>query len=257
MLARGTGTGMTKSGADSWFFLAADYAFGASLERDTSAVVRKLGASVVGSVKHPANSSDFSSFLLQAQASKAKVIGLANGGGDTINSVKQAAEFGIVQGGQKLSPLLMFVTDVHALGLNIAQGLSFTESFYWDLNEGTRTFSRKFQDGMKNRAMPTMAQAGVASSVMHYLKILDAIGSNTRDGAAIVAKMKETPTDDPLFGKGSIRVDGRKLHPAYLFEVKKPSESRGPWDYYKVVSSIPAEEAFLPLSESKCALVKR
>lgn len=257
MLARGTGTGMMKAGADTWFFLAADYAFGAALERDTTAIVKSMGGKVLGSVKHPANTSDFSSFLLQAQSSKAKVIGLANGGGDTINAVKQAAEFGIVQGGQKLSPLLMFVTDVHSLGLNVAQGLTFTESFYWDLNDGTRSFSRLFSENMKNRNMPTMAQAGVASSILHYLKALDALGGNTRDGAAIVAKMKEIPTDDPLFGKGTVRIDGRKIHPAYLFEVKKPAESKGPWDYYKVLSSIPAEEAFLPLADSKCALVKK
>jgi len=257
MLARGTGTGMMKAGADSWFFLAADYAFGAALERDTSSIVKSMGGKIIGSVKHPPNTSDFSSFLLQAQASKAKVIGLANGGGDTINAVKQAAEFGIVQGGQKLSPLLMFVTDVHSLGLNVAQGLTFTEAFYWDLNDGTRGFSRRFSESMKSRAMPTMAQAGVASSILHYLKALEALNGNNRDGAAIVAKMKELPTDDPLFGKGAIRTDGRKIHPAYLFEVKKPAESKGPWDYYKVLSSIPAEEAFLPLSESKCLLVKK
>jgi branched-chain amino acid transport system substrate-binding protein len=257
MLARGTGTGMMKAGADSWFFLAADYAFGAALERDTSAIVKGMGGKVLGSVKHPPNTSDFSSFLLQAQSSKAKVIGLANGGGDTINAVKQAAEFGIVQGGQKLSPLLMFVTDVNSLGLNVAQGLTFTESFYWDLNDGTRAFSRRFSENMKNRAMPTMAQAGVTSSILHYLKAIDTLNGNIRDGAGIVAKMKAMPTDDPLFGKGAIRVDGRKIHPAYLFEVKKPAESKGPWDYYKVLSSIPAEEAFLPLSESKCDLVKK
>jgi branched-chain amino acid transport system substrate-binding protein len=257
MLARGTSTGMMKAGADSWFFLAADYAFGAALERDTSSIVKSMGGKIIGSVKHPPNTSDFSSFLLQAQASKAKVIGLANGGGDTINAVKQAAEFGIVQGGQKLSPLLMFVTDVHSLGLNVAQGLTFTEAFYWDLNDGTRGFSRRFSENMKSRAMPTMAQAGVASSILHYLKALEALNGNNRDGAAIVAKMKELPTDDPLFGKGAIRADGRKIHPAYLFEVKKPAESKGAWDYYKVLSSIPAEEAFLPLSESKCLLVKK
>lgn len=257
MLAKGTGTGMMKAGVDTWFFLAADYAFGAALERDTSAIVKAMGGKVLGSVKHPANSSDFSSFLLQAQASKAKVIGLANGGGDTINAVKQAAEFGIVQGGQKLSPLLMFVTDVHSLGLDVSQGLTFTESFYWDLNDGTRDFSRRFAEGMKNKAMPTMAQAGVASSIWHYLKALEALGGNPQDGAKVVAKMKDVPTDDPLFGKGAIRADGRKIHPAYLFEVKKPAESKAPWDYYKLLSAIPAEEAFLPLSDSKCALLKK
>ncbi len=255
MLAHGTGTGVVKNGGDSWFFLAADYAFGASLERDTAAVVKSLGGTVVGSVKHPPNSPDFSSYLLQAQSSKAKVIGLANGGGDTINAIKQAAEFGIVQGGQRLSPLLLFITDVNSLGLKVAQGLTFTESFYWDMNDGTRTFSKEFSDRMKSHAMPTMGQAGVASSVWHYLKALEALGGNTKDGAAIVAKMKSMPTDDPLFGKGSIRADGRKIHPAYVFEVKKPAESKGPWDYYKLISTIPAEDAFLPLSESKCPLV--
>jgi branched-chain amino acid transport system substrate-binding protein len=257
MLAHGTGTGVMKTGGDTWFFLAADYAFGASLERDTTAVVKALGGKVLGGVKHPPNTSDFSSFLLQAQASKAKVIGLANGGGDTINAIKQASEFGIVQGGQRLSPLLLFVSDVHSLGLNVAQGLTFTASFYWDLNDGTRAFSKRFSDRMKTKAMPTMAQAGVASAVLHYLKTLDALGGNPHDGAAVVAKMKEIPTDDSLFGRGAIRADGRKIHPAYVFEVKKPSESRGPWDYYKLVATIPADEAFLPLADSKCALVGR
>ena len=255
MLAHGTGTGVTKAGGDTWFFLAADYAFGASLERDTAAVVKALGGRVLGDVKHPPNSPDFSSFLLQAQASKAKVIGLANGGGDTINAIKQAAEFGIVQGGQKLSPLLLFISDVHSLGLNVAQGLTFTAAFYWDHNDGTRAFSKRFSERAKNKAMPTMAQAGVASSIWHYLKALEALGGNPHDGAAVAAKMKEMPTDDPLFGKGAIRADGRKIHPAYVFEVKKPAESRGPWDYYKLVATIPAEEAFLPLTESKCPLV--
>jgi len=257
MLAHGTGTGVTKAGGDSWFFLAADYAFGASLERDTAAIVKSLGGKVVGSVKHPANTSDFSSFLLQAQSSKAKVIGLANGGGDTINAIKQASEFGIVQGGQKLSPLLLFISDVHSLGLNVAKGLTFTESFYWDLNEGTRSFSKRFSERAKNHAMPTMAQAGVASSTLHYLKILDAIGGNPHDGAKVVAKMKEVSSDDPLFGKGAIRADGRKIHPAYVFEVKQPGESKGDWDYYKLVSTIPADEAFLPLVDSKCPMLKK
>jgi branched-chain amino acid transport system substrate-binding protein len=257
MLAHGTGSGVTKAGGDTWFFLAADYAFGAALERDTSAVVKALGGKVLGSVKHPANSSDFSSYLLQAQASKAKVIGLANGGGDTVNAIKQASEFGIAQAGQRLSPLLMFITDVHSLSLNIAHGLTFTESFYWDMNDGTRAFSKRFSERAKNHAMPTMAQAGVASSILHYLKVLEAFGGNPRDGAAVVAKMKDTPTDDPLFGKGVVRADGRTIHPAYVFEVKKPAESRGPWDYYTLVNTIPAEEAFLPLSESRCPLIRK
>ncbi|MBN9082874.1 MAG: ABC transporter permease [Rhizobiales bacterium 62-17] len=257
MLAHGTGGALVKAGGDSWFFITADYAFGAALERDTTAVVKAGGGKVVGSVKHPLNSSDFSSFLLQAQASKAKIIGLANAGGDTTNTIKQAAEFGIVSGGQKLAALLLFLSDVHSLGLNVAQGLNFTESFYWDTNDQTRAFAKKFQERMRNKQMPTMVHAGVYAGVLHYLKALEAMGGNSHDGAKIVAKMKEMPTDDPLFGKGKIEANGRKIHPAYLFEVKKPSESKGPWDYYKLVSTIPAEQAFTPLSESTCALLKK
>ncbi|HEV2572840.1 MAG TPA: ABC transporter substrate-binding protein [Beijerinckiaceae bacterium] len=257
MLAHGTGGALVKAGGDSWFFITADYAFGAALERDTTAVVKAGGGKVLGSVKHPLNSSDFSSFLLQAQASKAKIIGLANAGGDTTNTIKQAAEFGIVSGGQKLAALLLFLSDVHSLGLNVAQGLNFTESFYWDTNDQTRAFAKKFQERMRNKQMPTMVHAGVYAGVLHYLKALEAMGGNSHDGAKIVAKMKEMPTDDPLFGKGKIEANGRKIHPAYLFEVKKPSESKGPWDYYKLVSTIPAEQAFTPLSESTCALLKK
>jgi branched-chain amino acid transport system substrate-binding protein len=257
MLAHGTGGALAKAGGDSWFFLTADYAFGAALERDTTAVINAAGGKVLGGVKHPLNTSDFSSFLLQAQASKAKIIGLANAGGDTANSIKQAAEFGIVNGGQKLAALLLFLSDVHALGLNVAQGLNFTETFYWDMNDQTRAFAKRFQENMKNKQMPTMVHAGVYAGVLHYLKALDAMGGNPHDGAKVVAKMKEMPTDDPLFGKGEIRADGRKIHPAYLFEVKKPSESKAPWDYYKLVATIPADQAFTPLSESKCALVKK
>jgi len=257
MLANSTGSALVKAGGDSWFFLTADYAFGAALERDTTAAVTKAGGKVLGGVKHPLNSSDFSSFLLQAQASKAKIVGLANAGGDTTNSIKQAAEFGIVKGGQRLAGLLMFVTDVNSLGLNVAQGLNFTETFYWDLNDGTRAFSKRFSERMKNKAMPTMVQAGVYSGLMHYFKTLEAMGGNSHDGAKIVAKMKETKTDDPLFGKGEIQPNGRKIHPAYLFEVKKPSESKGPWDYYKLVGTTPADQAFRPLSESVCPLVKK
>ena len=257
MLAHSTGQALVKSGGDTWFFLTADYAFGAALERDTTAVVLASGGKVVGGVKHPLNTSDFSSFLLQAQASKAKIIALANGGGDTTNSIKQAAEFGIVSGGQKLAGMLLFLSDVHALGLNVAQGLNFTETFYWDLNDGTRAFSKRFSERMTNKAEPTMVQAGVYAGLLHYLKTLEALGGNPHDGAKVVAKMKELPTDDPLFGKGSIRADGRKLHPAYLFEVKKPSESKGPWDYYKLVGTTPAEQAFRPLSESACPLIKK
>jgi branched-chain amino acid transport system substrate-binding protein len=256
MLAHSTGQAMVKAGGDSWFFITADYAFGHALENDTSAVVKANGGKVVGSVKVPLNTADFSSYLLQAQASKAKVIGLANAGGDTTNSIKQAAEFGIVKGGQKLAGLLLFLTDVHSLGLKTAQGLSLSETFYWDMNDGTRAFSKRFGERMKNHAMPTMVQAGVYSSLLHYFKALDALGGNPHDGAKVVAKMKSMPTDDPLFGKGSIRIDGRGIHPAYLFEVKKPSESKGPWDLYKLIGTTPGDQAFRPLSESKCSLVK-
>ncbi|MCP4615186.1 MAG: ABC transporter substrate-binding protein [Bradyrhizobium sp.] len=257
MLANSTGQALVKAGGDTWYFLTADYAFGHALERDTTAVVVKSGGKVIGGVKHPLNTADFSSFLLQAQASKAKIVGMANAGGDTTNTIKQAAEFGIVAGGQKLAGLLLFITDVHSLGLKVAQGLNFTETFYWDLNDGTRAFSKRFSERMKNKAMPSMVQAGVYSGLVHYFKTLEAMGGNPHDGAKVVAKMKELPTDDALFGKGSIRVDGRKLHPAYLFEVKKPEESKGPWDYYKLIGTTPADQAFRPLSESACALVKK
>jgi branched-chain amino acid transport system substrate-binding protein len=257
MLANSTGQALVKAGGDTWFFLTADYAFGHALERDTTAVVVKSGGKVIGGVKHPLNTADFSSYLLQAQASKAKIVGLANAGGDTTNSIKQAAEFGIVAGGQKLAGLLLFITDVHSLGLKTAQGLNFTETFYWDLNDGTRAFSKRFSDRMKNKAQPTMVQAGVYSGLIHYFKALEAMGGNPHDGIKVVDKMKSMPTDDPLFGKGSIRADGRKIHPAYLFEVKKPSESKGPWDYYKLIGTTPGDQAFRPLSESACALVKK
>ncbi|MGM4928259.1 ABC transporter substrate-binding protein [Tardiphaga sp. 619_E2_N8_5] len=256
-LANGTGSAMVKSGGDTWFFLTADYAFGSALERDTTNAVTAMGGKVLGSVRPPLNTADFSSFLLQAQTSKAKVIGLANAGGDTINSIKQASEFGIIKGGQKLAGLLMFISDVHALGLPVAQGLSFTETFYWDLNDGTRSFSKRFQERMKNKAMPTTVQAGVYSSLIHYFKTLDAMGGNSHDGLKIVDKMKATPTDDIIFGKGTIQPNGRKLHPAYLFEVKKPEESKGPWDYYKLVATIPADQAFTPLDKSACPLLKK
>ena len=256
MLANGTGKALVKSGGDSWFFLTADYAFGHALERDTGDVVKAAGGKVLGNVRHPLNTSDFSSFLLQAQASKAKVIGLANAGGDTTNSIKQAAEFGIVSGGQKLAGLLLFITDVHSLGLKTAQGLNFTETFYWDMNEQTRAFSKRFMERHK-KSPPTMVHAGNYAGVLHYLKALEALGGNPHDGRAVVAKMKEMPTDDPLFGKGSIQPNGRKLHPAHLFEVKKPEESKQPWDYYKLVATIPAEEAFTPLDKSTCPLLKK
>lgn len=257
MLAHTTGQALVKAGGDSWFFLTADYAFGAALERDTTAVITANGGKVVGGVKHPLNTPDFSSFLLQAQASKAKIIGLANAGGDTTNSIKQAAEFGIVKGGQKLAALLLFLTDVKAIGLETAQGLNFTETFYWDMNDQTRAFSKRFAEKMKNNAPPTMVQAGVYAGVRHYLKALEALGGNPHDGAKVVEKMKSIPTEDDLFGKGEIQPNGRTIHSAYLFEVKKPSESKGPWDFYKLVGTVPGDQAFTPLSESKCALLKK
>ena len=253
MLAHGTGSAIVKTGGDSWFFLTADYAFGHALERDTENVVKAGGGKVVGKVRHPLNTQDFSSFLLQAQASKAKIIGLANAGGDTINSIKQASEFGITQSGQNLAGLLVFLTDVHGLGLKIAQGLILTETFYWDLNDSTRAWSKRFVEKSGGK-YPTMVQAGVYASILHYLKAIEA--SKTDDGTKTIAKMKEMPTDDPLFGKGTIRADGRKIHPAYLFEVKKPAESKGPYDYYKLRTTIPADQAFRPLSEGNCPLVK-
>jgi len=253
MLANGTGTAITKQGGDTWFFITADYAFGQALERDTTAAILKAGGKVLGGVRAPINNQDFSSFLLQAQASKAKVIGLANAGGDTTNSIKQAAEFGIVKGGQSLAGLLVFLTDIHALSLNTAQGLIFTETFYWDMNDQTRAFSNRFAPKDKG-IHPTMVHAGVYASVLHYLKAVEALKSD--DGTKVVAKMKEMPTDDPLFGKGTIRVDGRKIHPAYLVEVKKPAESKGAWDYYKIRATIPADQAFRPLADGGCPLVK-
>jgi branched-chain amino acid transport system substrate-binding protein len=257
MLAHTTGQALVKAGGDTWFFLTADYAFGAALERDTTAVVLANGGKVVGGVKHPLNTADFSSFLLQAQASKAKIIGLANAGGDTTNTIKQAAEFGIVKGGQKLAALLLFITDVKAIGLETAQGLNFTETFYWDMNDKTREFSKKFAARIKNGAPPTMVQAGVYAGLLHYFKALDALGGNPHDGLKVVEKMKSLPTDDALFGKGEIQPNGRTIHSAYLFEVKKPSESKGPWDFYKLVGTVPGDQAFTPLSESKCALLKK
>ena len=252
-LAVGTGGALVKNGGDTWFFLTADYAFGYALEKDTSEIVTANGGKVLGSVRVPLSASDFSSFLLQAQTSKAKIIGLANAGGDTTNSIKQAAEFGIVKGGQNLAGLLVFLTDIHALGLQTAQGLILTNTFYWDMNDQTRAFAKRFAERDKG-IHPTMVHAGVYASVLHYLKAVEALKSD--DGTKVVAKMKEMPTDDPLFGKGSIRVDGRKIHPAYLVEVKKPSESKGPWDYYKIRATIPADQAFRPLKDGECPLVK-
>jgi branched-chain amino acid transport system substrate-binding protein len=253
-LANGTGNALVKQGGDTWFFLTADYAFGHALERDTEAVVLKSGGKVLGKVRHPFPGQDFSSFLLQAQASKAKVIGLANAGGDTINAIKQAAEFGIVQGGQKLAGLLIFLTDIHSLGLKTAQGLVFTAPWYWDQNDTNRAFGREYL--ATNRRMATYTVVGVYSSIIHYLRAVEALG-NHNDGKAVIAKMKELPTDDKLMGKGSVRMDGRKIHPMYLFEVKKPEESKGEWDYYKQLATIPAEEAWRPMDQGDCPLVKQ
>jgi branched-chain amino acid transport system substrate-binding protein len=253
-LANGTGRAIVQQGGDTWFFMTADYAFGHQLEADTTAVVRQLGGRVVGGVRTPLNAPDFSSFLLQAQSSRAKIIGLANAGGDTINSIKQAAEFGIVRRGQSLAGLLIFITDVHGLGLETAQGLVFTDAFYWDQNDASRTFAQRFQ--AQNRGIrPTMVHAGVYSAVTHYLKAIEAARS-TADGKAIVDRMKAMPTEDPLFGRGSVRADGRKIHDMYLYEVKKPSESRGAWDYYKLRATIPAAQAFRPVNEGNCPLVR-
>jgi branched-chain amino acid transport system substrate-binding protein len=254
-LAKGTGSAAVKAGGDTWFFITADYAFGYALERDVSAVVKEAGGTVLGSVRHPLNTSDFSSFILQAQSSKSKVIGLANAGGDTINSIKQAAEYRIVQSGQKLAGLLVFISDIHSLGLDIAQGLQLTEAFYWDRTDESRAWSKRWGDRFKNRR-PTSVQAGFYSSVLHYLKAVEALGADA-PGDKVVTKMKEMPTSDPLFGKGQIRIDGRKMHDMYLFEVKKPSESKGAWDYYNLVREIPAAEAFRPLDQGGCKLVQK
>ena len=252
-LANGTGNAIVKTGGDTWFFLTADYAFGHALERDTAAVVVKNGGKVVGQVRHPFPGQDFSSFLLQAQASKAKIIGLANAGADTTNAIKQAAEFGITQKGQNLAGLLVFLTDVHSLGLKTAQGLIFTEAWYWDMNDANRAFAKRF--AAANRGVyPSMIHAGVYSAVTHYLKTVVALKSDS-DGKAVVEHMKKNKTKDALFGDGEIRQDGRKVHPMYLFEVKKPEESKGPWDYYKLRATIPANEAFRPLADGKCPLV--
>ncbi|MDO5529887.1 MAG: ABC transporter substrate-binding protein [Paracoccus sp. (in: a-proteobacteria)] len=252
-LAHGTGSAMVEQGGDSWFFITADYAFGHALERDTMAVVEEAGGTVVGTVRHPFPGSDFSSFLLQAQSSGAKVIGMANAGGDTINTVKQAAEFGITQAGQSLAALLLFITDVHALGLESAQGLVLTEAFYWDLNDDTREWSQRFAEA-HNGSMPTMVHAGVYAGVLHYLKAVEAAGNNDAD--AVVEQMKAIPTDDPLFGQGEVRADGRHVHDMYLFEVKSPDESTGEWDYYETLATIPAAQAFRPLEEGGCHLVE-
>jgi branched-chain amino acid transport system substrate-binding protein len=253
MLANGTGKALVKSGGDTWFFLTSDYAFGHALERDTKAVVLANGGQVLGGVLHPLNTQDFSSFLLQAQASKAKIIGLANAGGDTINAIKQGAEFGITAGGQHFAGLLVFISDVQALGLKVAQGLVLTETFYWDMNDATRAWTKRWQAERPGK-FPAMTVAGVYAATMHYLKAVAALKSSA-DGKAVVAKMKDMPTDDPLFGKGYIRADGRKIHPAYLFEVKSPEESKYPGDDYKLRATIPAEEAFRPMKDDNCPMV--
>jgi branched-chain amino acid transport system substrate-binding protein len=251
-LANGTGAAVVKSGGDTWFFITADYAFGHALERDTAAVVTANGGKVMGSVKVPLNNADFSSYLLQAQASKAKIIGLANAGGDTINSIKQAAEFGIVEGGQKLAGLLVFVSDVHSLGLKTAQGLQLTESFYWDLNDQTREWSKKFFDKMKKQ--PTMVQAGVYEATLNYLNAIKA--SNSTDGPAVVKKLKETPINSFMTKDGHIQEDGSLIRDMYLFEVKKPNESKAEWDLYKLISTIPGEQAFKRPKGNECPAVK-
>jgi branched-chain amino acid transport system substrate-binding protein len=253
-LANGTGSAVVKAGGKTWFFLTADYAFGYALQRDVAAVVTKAGGQVLGEVRHPINTSDFSSFLLQAQASKAQIIGLANAGGDTISSIKQAAEFGIVKGGQKLAGLLVFVSDIHSLGLERAQGLRLTEAYYWDQNDRTRDFAKRFAAKFKNR-MPTMIQAGFYSAALGYLNAVKAAG--TDDADKVMAQLKATKWDDPIFGKSWIRPDGRKMHDMYLFEVKAPSESKGPWDYYKQLATIPADEAFRPMDQGNCPMVAK
>jgi len=259
MLANGTGNAMVKTGGDSWFFLTADYAFGHALERDTSAAVEKAGGKVLGKVRHPLNTNDFSSFLLQAQSSKAKVVGLANAGGDTINSIKQAAEFGIVKAGQKLAGLLVFASDVNALGLPTAQGLTLTETWYWDANDANRNWTKRWhsEGGAGASKYPTMIHAGVYAGILHYLKAAVALKGKLDDGKEVVAQMKSTPTDDILFGKGEIDPTGRKRHDAYLFEVKAPSASKYPGDFYTLKATIPAKDAFRDPKDSGCSLVNK
>jgi branched-chain amino acid transport system substrate-binding protein len=253
MLAHGTGGALVKTGGDTWFFLTADYAFGHALERDTTAVVLAAGGRVLGSVNVPLNNQDFSSFLLQAQASHAKIIGLANAGGDTDNSIKQGAEFGITAGGQHFAGLLVFITDVEALGLKVAQGLVLTETWYWDMTDANRAWTKRWQASMPGK-FPNMSHAGVYSAVLHYLKAVAALKS-AADGKAVVAEMKKMPTDDPLFGQGTIRADGRKIHPAYVFDVKTPEESKYPGDDYKLRATIPADEAFRPMKDDNCPML--
>jgi branched-chain amino acid transport system substrate-binding protein len=252
-LAHVTGSAMVKAGGDSWYFLTADYAFGHALERDVSDVVKAAGGKVLGSVRHPLSTQDFSSFLLQAQASKAKVIGLANAGQDTINSIKQAGEFGIVKGGQKLAGLLVFATDVQSLTLPVAQGLVLTESFYWDLNDETRAWTKRYR--AKKDRLPSMLTAGVYSSTLHYLKAVQAVGS-ADDAKAVMAKMREMPVNDVMTKNGKLRPDGRLVRDMYLFQVKSPGESKGKDDIYKLVATVPGDQAYRPLNEGKCPLIK-
>lgn len=252
-LANGTGKAMVQEGGDSWFFVTADYAFGHALERDTQAVVEEAGGKVLGNVRHPLSSSDFSSFLLQAQASGAKVIGLANAGGDTINSIKQAAEFGIVQAGQSLAGLLIFSTDVAALGLETAQGLVLTNAFFADRNEDTKAFSERFKE--RHGKNPTMVQAGVYSAVLHYLKGVETTGSD--EAGKVMEWMKANPSNDPIFGEASVRKDGRHMHDMYLLKVKSPDAAQGEEDYFELLTTIPAEEAFRPIEDGECEMAKQ
>jgi len=253
MLANGTGKSIVKTGGKTWFFLTADYAFGHALERDTTAVVLANGGQVVGHVNVPLNNQDFSSFLLQAQASKAQIIGLANAGGDTINAIKQGAEFGITKGGQHFAGLLIFIADIQALGLQASQGLILTEPFYWDMNAGTRAWTKRWQADRPGK-FPTTVQAGVYAATLHYLKAVAALKS-AADGKAVVDQMKKMPSDDPLFGKGEVRADGRAIHPAYLFQVKTPAESKYPGDDYILKATIAASEAFRPMKDDHCPLL--
>jgi branched-chain amino acid transport system substrate-binding protein len=251
-LAHGTGATVVKQGGDTWFFITADYAFGYALERDTGEVIKAANGKILGDVKVPLNTADFSSFLLKAQGSKAKIIGLANAGGDTMNSIKQGAEFGIAQGGQKFAALLMFISDVHSLGLQAAQGLQFTSAFYWDMNDQTRAWSKRYFERM--HSMPTMNHAGVYSAVHHYLDAVKALG--TKDPDKVMAKMRATPINDFMTRNGTLRIDGRVVRDMYLLQVKKPEESKYPWDYLKVLDTIPGDKAFRPLNAGGCPLVK-
>jgi branched-chain amino acid transport system substrate-binding protein len=252
-LAAGTGREVVKAGGDTWFFLTADYAFGHALERDVSEFVKAAGGKVLGAARHPFPNQDFSSYLLQAQASKAKIIGMANAGGDTINTIKQAAEFGIVKGGQKLAGLLVFISDVHSLGLKTAQGIVLTTGFYWDRDEDTRKWSRRLFE--RHKAMPTMTHAGVYSSISHYLKAVDAVG--TKDPLKVAAKMRETPVKDFFAPNGKVRADGRMVHDMYLVQVKSPEESKYPWDYYKILRTIPGDEAYRAIDKGGCPLIEK